>query len=38
MRVEEVIISSIETLSDTYMINLNHNYMHYALYPANRNG
>jgi hypothetical protein len=38
MRVEEVIAKAIAILSDTYMIKLNHNYMHYALYPASKNG
>ena len=38
MRVEEVIIKAIDILSDTYMIKLNHNHIHYALYPATKKG
>lgn len=38
LRVEEVIMQAIETLEDRYMIKLNNNYIHYALYPANRKG
>ena len=29
---------AINILSDTYMIKLNPNFMHYALYPATKNG
>lgn len=38
MRVEEVISRSIDMLTDTYMIKLNANFMHYALYAAGKNG
>jgi len=38
MRVEEVISQAIEMLTDTYMIKLHANYMHYALYPAVKSG
>lgn len=38
MRVEEVILKAIDILSDTYMIKLNRNYMHYALFPASKSG
>ena len=38
MRVEEVIIKAIDILSDTYMIKLNHNHIHYAIYPATKKG
>lgn len=38
LRAEEVIVQSIDILSDRYMIKLNNNYMHYALYPANKKG
>lgn len=38
MRVEEVISKAIEMLADTYMIKMNTNYMHYALYPAIKTG
>lgn len=38
MRVEEVIVLAINQLSDEYLIKLNNNFLHYALYPANRSG
>jgi hypothetical protein len=31
-------MQAIDILSDRYMIKLNSNYMHYALYPANKKG
>lgn len=38
MRAEEVIIQAIDILSDTYMIKLNPNHIHYALFPATKKG
>jgi hypothetical protein len=38
LRVEEVIMQALEILADTYMIRLNPNYMHYALFPASKKG
>jgi hypothetical protein len=38
LRADEVIMQAIEILSDRYMIKLNSNYMHYALFPATRRG
>lgn len=38
LRVEELIAKCIEELSDQYMIKLNGNYLHYALYPATKAG
>ena len=38
MRVWEVISKAIEMLAETYMIKMNANYMHYALYPAIKSG
>jgi hypothetical protein len=38
MRVEEVIFECIRILEDEYLIKLNNNVLHYALYPAQKNG
>lgn len=38
MRADQVIGEAIEILSDHYMIKLNNNYLHYALFPANKKG
>jgi hypothetical protein len=38
IRADQVILQAIEILSDHYMIKLNNNFLHYALYPANKRG